>query len=409
MALFSAMTRALKILGWLLVGLTFLLPVHCQAGSDGPPQVAVPALGQDFGTEAKLLFRIVACQGNDPLPTGIAPVVDKHCQWMLRAMERYRRRYLGRAQPFFAKLVPATLPDKVVYPFGGGDLLSALTTYPGAREITTMSLELVGDPRRVHDLDQRELDDGLAALRHAMVGLLNQNNSASELLKGAQQGKLPGQLAFFLVGLAVHGYEPVSLRYFRIEREGSLHYYTSDEIRNLEGKTASRLNKSWPSPDFSEAFTNSELTFRAPAAGAPLRVHRHIAANLDNFHLQRNPGLLAHLRRKGHVAAMTKAASYCLWNPAFTRIREYLLVNMDYMISDSTGIPPDVATKAGFVQETYGTFQGSFLDASQECNDQFRDLWANQPPRKLTFRYGYLDSAQGYHLLVTRRPRRDEQ
>jgi hypothetical protein len=43
------------------------------------------------------------------------------------------------------------------------------------------------------------------------------------------------------------------------------------------------------------------------------------------------------------------------------------------------------------------------LEASPEYNDQFRQLWAEQPHRKLNFRYGYVDSEKSYHLLVTRR------
>jgi hypothetical protein len=95
-----------------------------------------------------------------------------------------------------------------------------------------------------------------------------------------------------------------------------------------------------------------------------------------------------------------------LWNPRFSRIRNYLLTNMVFMISDGTGIPPEIARKAGFVQQTYGSFQGAmcFDDCpSQEISDQFRDLWAGQPQRKLDFRYGYVDSKRSSHLLVTRR------
>lgn len=409
----SMFKRALLLLGYFVIGMGMLLGLG-SGGAAGFPFQATSAggassrPGQDFGPEAKLLYRVVACQGKAPLPAHLdAQVIARHCQWMLRAMRRYQRLYLRREQPFFAKLLPADLVGTVVYPFGGGDLLSALNTYPHAQDITTISLELVGDPRRIHDLDARALDEGLTTLRHSLVGLLSQNDSASQLLMDAQRGNLAGQLCFFLVGLAVHGYEPVSLRYFRIAPDGSLHYYSDDEIQQMEGKTAAQLHRRWTSPDFSLAFANCELTFRARTGDSTLRIHRHIAANLDNAHLRRNPALTAYLRGKGRVVAMTKAASYCLWNPAFTRIRNYLLESMDYMVSDSTGIPPAVATQAGFVEETYGSFHGSFLEASKEYNDQFRELWASQPMRKLPFRYGYLDSEKGFHLLVTRRAKKE--
>jgi hypothetical protein len=38
------------------------------------------------------------------------------------------------------------------------------------------------------------------------------------------------------------------------------------------------------------------------------------------------------------VAAMTKAASYMLWNNAFTTMREWLVAHAVFMISDSTGV-----------------------------------------------------------------------
>jgi len=372
------------------------------------PETTSPS-GQDFGAEARLLYRVVTCARDTPLPANLdAKLVEKHCQWLLPRMEAYRRQYLARAKPFFAKVLPPGLPRTVVYPFGGGDLLSALTTYPDALEITTLSLELAGDPRRINTMDSKRLRASLAFFRHTIIGLLAQNDSTSESLQATQRGDLPGQLNFFLVGLAVHRYEPVSLRYFRIEPDGSLRYLAQEEIQGLEAKTARRRHGKWTPPDFSEAFANSELTFRPRGgANAPLRIHRHIAANLaDNF-LRHDRSVLKYLEREGRVTAMTKAASYCLWNPAFSRMRKYLLANMEFMISDSTGIPPAIAKKAGFIQKTYGSFKGSFLDTSEEYNEQFRALWTEQPHRRLAFRYGYLDSGKTFHLLVTRRaPRR---
>jgi hypothetical protein len=126
--------------------------------------------------------------------------------------------------------------------------------------------------------------------------------------------------------------------------------------------------------------------------------------NLSDDFLDRNPALLRHLEAKGRVLAMTKAASYLLWKDGFSRIRGYLLAHLDFMLSDSTGIPPRFAAGAGLVQETYGTFKSSLLGASREHNLAFNALWKKQPRRLLPFRFGYLDSAKAMHLLVTRLP-----
>ena len=59
------------------------------------------------------------------------------------------------ARAFFAAHVPKDVPKKVVYPFAGGDLSTALTVYPDADEITNMSLEPAGDPRDIDTLAAR--------------------------------------------------------------------------------------------------------------------------------------------------------------------------------------------------------------------------------------------------------------
>jgi hypothetical protein len=373
-------------------------------------ETPAPPQGQEFLSDVRLLYRIAACGGDDPLPENVDPaLVKEHCAWLAAREAKYRKDYVEGAAGFIAKLRPTSLPKTVVYPFGGGDILSALTTYPELTEVTTLSLEHAGDPRRLKTLDAKRLGANLALLRRSMAGLLSLNDSTSENLISMERADIPGQLSFFMMGLAVHGYEPVSLRYFRLEPDGALHYLTAEDIAAAEKTMAKKLNAVWVSPNFSEAFSNAEIRFRKRGAseGEPIRVHRHIAANLSDQYLLKDRRVLAHLEQKGEVSAMTKAASYLLWNGAFVKIREYLLGHMVFMVSDSTGIPPRFAKRAGFVQETYGQFTGPFLEASKLYSDEFVKLWSEQPRRVLPFRYGYPEAAKHWHMLVTRRAAAD--
>ena len=233
---------------------------------------------------------------------------------------------------------PADLPKTVVYPFGGGDLNTALTTYPGLTEATTMSLEHAGDVRRLRGITSKQLAASLALLRQTIQGLVLSNDSKSVNLSKGQRGELPGQLSFFVVGLALHDLVPVGLRYLRLNVDGTPHFFSEDEIAANEGSKAMNLHGQWQSPDFSEIFSNSEIAFvpRGSAAGTQPRVHRHFAANLSDEHLGEDPSILRHLEAKGPVAAMTKAASYLLWRDDFSLIRNYLLTHATFMVSDST-------------------------------------------------------------------------
>jgi len=358
--------------------------------------------GADFAADAKLFYRVVACGGTDPLPPSVdAATVDAHCAEMAKRYQHYNEKYVTPARTFFAPLRPATVPTTVVYPFGGGDLASALVTFPDAREITTISLEHAGDPTRLTGLTALQLQRALADFRAAIRGLLALHDSSSLNLQKMQRGPVPGQVAFFLTALSVFGYQPVSLRYFRLEADGSIHYYSEEEIAALAATTAIKKKATWANTDHSVAYSNVEITFRRESSG-PLVVHRHIAANLDDKHFG-GSAVEKHLLKKGEIAAMTKAASYLLWKPNFSLIRAYLSQSAVFMVSDSTGIPPLHARQAGLAQVTYGKFTGAFLKANAQHGNAFVKLWSTQPFRKVPFRYGYPDRVGNFHLLVTQR------
>ena len=362
--------------------------------------------GKDFADELAMLFRVAACGNDGPIPEGLdAAVVKAHCDEVLTKIESYKKRYVSVAAPFLKELQPKGLPETVVYPFGGGDLVTALTTYGFAKEVTTISLELAGDPRRIRKMSKNALTRSLRQLRVELGELIFLDFSNSDTLKKTQRGDIPGELGLFLVGMVVHGFEPVGLRYFHLQPDGAVHYLSQAEIDEAESKIATHKKDSWTPPDFSEAFANVEITFRTKGApaGEPLRVHRHIAENLGNGRLSKDPSLLRHLEKKGRVTAMTKAASYLLWKDAFSQIRDYLLGHMDFMISDSTGIPPALSLGAGFAVETYGTFKGSFVLADTTQNIAFIRYWKKQPQRPMPFTYGYTDSNRADHLMVTRK------
>ena len=367
-------------------------------------QAPAAAAALDFTDQAKLLYRVVACGNDSALPEGIdAKIVEDHCKEVNRRYAKYRATWVNEASPFIAALKPAGLPTTVVYPFGGGDLISAITTYPEATEITTMSLEHAGDPRRIKGISAKQLKASLALIRSTSSGLLVANDSKTENLMKGQRGEIPGQLSFFLIALMVHGYEPVSLKYVKTNPDGSLRYLTQADLDDMEKNEAKLLNKVWVAPDFSEAFDNLEL-IAVKKGGDPTKdriTHRHFAQNLDDDHFGKDEGMKNYLKARTPIVAMTKAASYLLWRDNFSSIRNYLLDNMMFMVSDSTGIPPKFATKAGFVQEAYGKFAESFLGASADYNKDFVKLWKDAKP--LAFRYGYLDKNLSKHMLITKK------
>ncbi|HEX3475544.1 MAG TPA: hypothetical protein VHT91_11010 [Kofleriaceae bacterium] len=379
---------------------------------------ATAPAGVDFIADARLLYRVAACGGADsPLPDALSggdaslaarldKIVAHHCKAILSRMSEFRTTYFEKGRAWFDAVVPRDVPKTVVYPFGGGDLLSALVAFPDATEITTISLELAGDPRRLRTLAPDALERSLGALRSEIGGLISVGSNTSENLSHQQRNDLPGQVSSFLLGLVAGGYEPVAMRYFTLDDTGAVHYLDQAEIDELDHKArnghARSLKHDWQSPNFSQAFSNVEIQYRKPGEDA-IRVHRHIGWNLGDPYLAKHPEVIRHLESKGTVTMLTKGASYLLWRGDFSTIRTYMLDHMAWMLSDSTGIPPAFTRKAGMVQETYGHYTGAFLEGTDERHDDaFIELWRSQKTRRLPFRFGYVDKDKQAHLVITR-------
>jgi hypothetical protein len=358
------------------------------AHADSPPH--------EFIEEAKALLVVGACAEGTPPATVKPALVDAHCKKVRAAQDDYKKNWLGVASEFFKANVPAGIPKTVVYPFAGGDLSTALTVYPDADEITTLSLEPAGDPTSLARLSDKELKSSLAVVATELTSLYRANFSVTMNMIGAMRGgKLPTQLIFGLSALVIHGYEPVSLRYFQLADDGSIRYVTDEDLAKLANvKDAGKRNT---------ALSNIELRFHKKGSTHE-QIYRHLMANLDDAHLKASPAPLKHLEAKGKVAAMTKAASYLLSFDDFKTMRQYVIDHAVWMVSDSTGLPPKYGKEAGFEYETWGTYEKSNMKAGGSVTPAWRALYAEQPKRALAFRFGYPDGKYHGHLIIMRRP-----
>ena len=357
------------------------------------------------------MYRVAACGGSDPVPTGFDPIiVGQHCKEMRRRFGDYKKEWADQATAFIGNLRPQGLTTTVVYPFGGGDLTSALVVYPDATEITTISLEAAGDVRAIDHIQKGKLEGDLASIGHDVERLFRSAHSTTKSLQAASHSTLPGTIMFALSAMSLRDLEPRSLRYFTINPDGTLKYLTEAELDqgaiDFEAAAADRAAHRRPTThDWREQespYANMEITFGKPGDPAT-RVYRHIVANLDDPHLNEDRRVITHLELKGKVAVMTKAASFLLWFDDFTIIRNYLLTHLVWMISDASGIPPSYADPAGFEQVTFGEFTGPyFIKDPKNTRQEFIKMWKKNPHQALPFRFGYPDEAKHNHMMITR-------
>ena len=369
----------------------------------GFPVLNAEESGQDFIDEAKWVYRTLAC-GEGEIPAGVdTKARDEHCRQIEKKAETYKKNFLDHFIQFMGKVRPRRLPSVVVYPFGGSDLYTALAAYPASAEIITISLESAGDPRRLPKAGPDAKMKAMGEFRKVLLGYFACPDNSNDMVRALERGLVPGQLSLSLAAAAYFGLEPVSLKYFRIEPDGKLHYYTLPDIASMENTKGKKLQHYWIDTDFSIAFRSMEIIYkrRGMGTGARTVVHRHVSANLSDGNFKDSP-LAKFLETKGKFASLTKGASYLLWRKDFSVIRKYLLSNMVFMVSDCTGILPHHAREAGFEQVTYGTFHAAFLDNKGGADaEEFRKFFGSQPLRPIPFRFGYADILGANHLIIT--------
>jgi len=371
-------------------------PVPTKSEKPGPAKVEqAPPVIHEFIDDAKELLVVGACA--EGTSTKVKPeLVVAHCKTVHAAQDEYKKSWLGIATEFFKTHVPAGLSKTVVYPFAGGDLSTALTVYPDADEITTLALEPAGDARALSRLTEPQITASLATVATELGALYSSNFSKTmNMITAMRSGELPTQLIFSLSALYLHRYEPVSLRYFKLDSAGDVVYLTDADLKRID------LVKN---PDaHNRALGSVELKFRKIGSKRE-QVYRHIMANLDDAHLKESPAPLRHLQKKGHVAGMTKAASYLLSFNDFSVIRRYVIDHIDWMASDTTGVPPSYGIPAGFEYETWGEWQSSNMAAGNgSVRATWKALFSAQPKRELAFRFGYPNGAGTGHLVFMRR------
>src|SRR5262249_5146084 len=166
-------------------------------------------------------------------------------------------------------------------------------TFPDATEFTTISLERAGDVRQVDAVPPGEWGHALAASRATLSILLVKAYNTSAALR-LPHLPLPEEIVHTMAALVLFGFEPRSLRYFAIEPDGWLRSRAPDAQGELGTDDMDLVSRKAGDPT------------------APPKVLRHIAANLNDAPLRRDPRLVKHLEAKGQVAAMTKAAIHLL-------------------------------------------------------------------------------------------------
>lgn len=281
-------------------------------------------------------------------------------------------------------------PDApLVYPFGGPDLVTALTFFPNAKSYILVGLEAPGRLPLPEDFSGDALADDLDLLRGTFGSMVQSGYFVrTQIDRGVQEGEFDGVLPILLICLVRGGQLPLAVDYVDFDRH-------TQEIQPLPA-------------DQTEA-SAVRILFRAQDGGedgsqASTRAVYYFAQDLSNRGLLADDPFAELLRRQGALHVYMKAAEYLLHTSDFLQFRKILLAESELILQDDSGIPIRHFTSDRWQLQYFG----QYTDVLAAYKPYFQEDLAAAFARKagpLSFRIGYGAASDGGGLiLATRKP-----
>ncbi len=278
---------------------------------------------------------------------------------------RTTRRIAAQDQWQAAHIRPLTgRRGTVLYPFGGPDLLYAISLFPDCSRYILLGLEPAGN---VPDLERTEPAQVIGALeRHA-------NSMETELLHG-----------YFIT------------KDMRTDfSNGPLQGVTPILFSEL-GFMRARIDGVQPA----SAGGNPAITIDFTLPGRGRKSVTYVSGDLSNGHFggQMRAWLSSNA---GSSIAYFKAASYLMQDAGFTSVRDWVLGNAAAVVQDDSGIPYAAFDPQRWDVRLFGTYDGPIGFFGKHNQPDLRAAYqAAGPVPPLTFGSGYEMKAAAANLMV---------
>jgi hypothetical protein len=298
------------------------------------------------------------------------------------AWARYDARTLAPLRAFVAANLTEPTPPLVFYPFGGPDLVNALTVFPRAQTYVLLGLEPVGALPAAHRDPPAVVLAGVKRLRTSLDKLLGLNFFRTlSMRREVRQDGYTGVSALMMFFLARTGHVVESVRGVRLSETGEI---VAEDTHPLTGV---------------------EIVFRA--ADEPPETRRralYFSGDLSDTAFIERRGLRALLARETPFATLLKAASYLMYGSAFDDVRNTILSRAGLIFQESSGLPyRHLRDKPEWQVRLFGTYDHPIELFSTRCQPDLKRDMARLKPAPFAFSFGYEHRPGEGHIIIARR------
>jgi hypothetical protein len=245
---------------------------------------------------------------------------------------RFQKPNIESMNTWWKKYAPP-MHSIVFYPFGGPDIINAITLFPDADTYLTFGLEPVGVIPDLDTMQDESISTGLNDLKLSLNTFFQVNffitKKMEKKLGRKSFNSITGIILFFL---AMNDCEVINAKKIAL---GST---------TLVSGTAADDSINWQNPPRSRV-PGIEISFRKNSG--KIQIMRYFMLDVSDASLNKNsPNFIPYMKSLGRYATLLKSAAYLLHTdsakeppPHFNQIRELILDQSDFIVQDDSGLP----------------------------------------------------------------------
>lgn len=269
----------------------------------------------------------------------------------------------------------------IFYPFSGPDFLNVFTLFPTAQTYVMVGLEPVGSIPSATTLHNPTL---FKSVKTSLWSVLNfsffRTNDMAVDLKSVQ---LDGTLPLLMLFAARTGNQLTAIRPVQLDADG--HLQARDTTQRLTLKNV----------------PGAEIKIRA-ADGTEKTIY-YFSADISDGKLATNPNVLRYVRTLGPLTTYVKSATYLMHKAYFSKIRNLILEQSQYVLQDDSGIAMKYFPN-DWQFTYYGTYKRPINLFAKHYQPALTAAYGDKAhaPRPLPFGTGYNWRQTDSNLLLAR-------
>jgi hypothetical protein len=304
----------------------------------------------------------------------------RHAKFSDQNWERFTRGRLGPMRQWAAKELGSATATTVFYPFSGPDFVNIFTLFPRAKTYLLVALEPVG---KIPDFSAGNQQNFFPSLQRSLYDLLHLDFFITEKMKSAiGKSELKGTLPVLMFFLAREQARVLDVQYWVMQPDGTI----TESPALGEGERPAGI-------------PGVRIVFASPGSTENQTLY-YFQFNLNNDSLDRNQAFVSFLKGFGPMTSFTKAASYLMYKPYFSAVRQFILDQSLYVLQGDSGIPLKYFDPAGWNLRFYGTYAGPIaLFSNCYQADMATKYRKSQDIQPLPFGIGYRHRARTSNLM----------